>query len=93
MTKDQSIIDVIARINPTKRNWCIVDHWDADLCAVGIARSDDHEQLVYISTRDHESGRFYYECENSPAAKRTNKDNAEDVDFDILLKAMEKHLG
>jgi hypothetical protein len=28
----------------------IVDHWEGDLFAVGIARPDNHAVLVYIST-------------------------------------------
>ena len=28
----------------------VVDHWESDECAIGIAKPDDHGVLVYVST-------------------------------------------
>ncbi len=50
--KDQSIIRLLdgltTRLGP--RAFDVVDHWDGDWCAIGIARPDNHGVLVYIST-------------------------------------------
>jgi len=45
----------------------IVDFWDADLFAIGIASSSGPQQLVYISTFGHETG-YDYELESTPAS-------------------------
>ena len=46
----------------------VVDHWEAETCAVGIARPSDHRILVYISTFPPHSGAISYECERPPTA-------------------------
>ena len=54
LQKDPSIIRLLdglrARLGP--RAFDVVDHWESDLCAIGIARPDNHGVLVYISTYD-----------------------------------------
>ena len=36
MNKDSSIIELLKKLDLEKRKWAIVDHWDDDLCAIGI---------------------------------------------------------
>ena len=52
LQKDQSIARLLdgleARLGP--RSFDVVDHWEGDLCAIGIARPDNHEVLVYLCT-------------------------------------------
>jgi hypothetical protein len=94
--KDSSIVRLIAALSLPERGWVETDTWDGDLCAVGIARSDDPRRVVYVSTWKKLSGRYYFECETPTGPGATDyevKDRGEDVDFDSLLKGMERHLG
>jgi hypothetical protein len=52
LMKDPSLLAVLDRLNEDLGDeaFAIVDHWDADLCAVGVAKPSDHARLVYIST-------------------------------------------
>lgn len=43
----------------------ILDHWEGDLCAIGIASPDNHGVLVYISTFER-LDRFYVSLELPP---------------------------
>ena len=93
--KDQAIVELIATLPMAANDWIVIDHWDADLCAIGIARADRPRQLVYISTFDSFSGRYYYECEipNGPCeCDYITTASEEDVDFETLLDAITKHL-
>lgn len=49
MEKDKSIVDFISRIKSNEQlsKIEIVDHWYADLCAIGLKKKS---RLVYIST-------------------------------------------
>lgn len=94
--KHTSIVRVVATLRLAERGWIETDHWDADLCAVGIARSGGPRQLVYISTWKKRPGRYYFECEapNGPAPTDYEVvSQGDDVDFETLLAAMERHLG
>ncbi len=95
MNKDVSIRSLLDRLDIEKRGWVIADHWESDLCAVGIGCAEEPGRLVYISTYQRDGQRYSYECE-LPAT--TNADykvlaKAEDVDFDVLVSVMEQHLG
>jgi hypothetical protein len=41
----------------------VVDRWDGDLFAIGIARPDNHRVLVYISTYDQPLGTYFVSLE------------------------------
>lgn len=41
----------------------VVDHWDADLCAIGVAAMNDESRIVYVSTFRQPPGIYWYECE------------------------------
>jgi hypothetical protein len=41
----------------------VIDYWESDLYAVGVAPPDDPAQLVYVSTFGQSPGTFAYECE------------------------------
>jgi hypothetical protein len=38
----------------------IVDHWDTDRLAVGIARRDDHQQLAYIAVKPARTAELFF---------------------------------
>jgi hypothetical protein len=60
--KEDAILGVLdrlrARMGPDAFD--IVDHWDSDRMAVGVARPDDHGVLAYIAAWDNG---FYVELE------------------------------
>lgn len=96
--KDQSIEDLVQTLRAAlgSDSFQVVDHWDADLHAIGIAACHDSRRLVYISTCDEPPGRYYFECE-TPG----NDDNGghqvvrteEHATFDVLLQAIHDHLA
>lgn len=96
MQKDQTIIDFLAQLHLEKRNWIVVDHWELDTCAVGIAKTSDPRRLVYISTYDKKTGRYYYECE-APAGQNPDEYvvtcKSDEVDITQLLEVVENHLS
>jgi hypothetical protein len=44
----------------------VVDHWDSDTFATGIARPDDHGVLVYVSTHDGRKNKYWVSLELPP---------------------------
>jgi hypothetical protein len=48
------------------RAFVVVDHWEADLCAIGIARPDNHSVLVYFSTNSEPGERCSVSLELPP---------------------------
>jgi hypothetical protein len=94
--KDESIIRVLAALDLPRRGWQVVDHWDADAHAIGIARHSDPRRLVYVSTFGRHDGRYDYECESPIGPKEVDyvgTDRAEDVTFEQLVAALGRHLG
>jgi hypothetical protein len=74
----------------------IVDHWDADLCAIGIARPDNHAVLVYICTFGLPNGRHFASLELP--AKSDDKDyraagEYRSLTFGKLVELIRKHLS
>lgn len=96
MLKHESVLEMLAQLsavlNPS--GWEVVDHWEADLHAVGIARRGQPEVLVYVSTYGLPPGRFSCECE--PAGCRGAVagalGTAEGIDFKTLVSVIEGHL-
>jgi hypothetical protein len=80
----------------SSRDWTTVDHWEGDLCAIGIASKRQPRRLVYVSTYGKERDRYYYECEEpngiAPEDYETVGQGV-DVDFEMLVAAIEKHLA
>src|SRR5262245_53519893 len=95
-SKDQSILALLAKLQMSSRRWTTVDHWEGDLCAIGIATKQQPRRLVYVSTYGKAHDRYYYACEEprgiAPEEYETI-DRGEDVDFKTLMKAIEKHLA
>lgn len=44
----------------------VVDHWESDTSAIGIARRDDHGVLVYVSTYGRNSNQYWVSLEFPP---------------------------
>jgi hypothetical protein len=66
--KDPAILSVLdrlwSRLGPDA--FVLADHWESDLCAVGIASPRDPGVLVYISCYGELPGCFGYELELPP---------------------------
>ena len=84
---------VAARLGPA--GWTVVDHWDADLFAIGVAKVDDPRILVYVSTYQHPTGKFYVECEvpNGPEPSDYRVQQQGEVDLEALLEILRTHLS
>jgi hypothetical protein len=69
LDKDPAILAVLdllwSRLGPGA--FILADHWESDLCAVGIASPGDPGVLVYISCVGEPPGCFGYELELPPA--------------------------
>jgi hypothetical protein len=95
-SKHPAIVHLLQALALPERGWVETDTWNGDLCAVGIARSDDPRRVVYVSTWKKRSGRYYFECETPTGPEATDYEvtaRGEDVDFETLRAAMERHLG
>jgi len=96
MEKDARIQKLLVLLQLEKRGWVIVDHWDADLCAVGIATAGFPRKLVYVSVLGMPDGNYYFECESPTGAEATEyqvtqEGNADSIDK--LLVVLERHLS
>jgi hypothetical protein len=73
-----------------------VEHWDSDLCAVGIAHADAPARMVYISTCNCADGRYDVALETAPATADgapTRDGHFTAVDFETLAALVAKHLA
>lgn len=64
----------------------IKDHWDTDLCAIGLTDKDE-KHLIYISVIDPDG--YYIALENSIAVDDFPYEPAEDFD-NVSLEELEK---
>lgn len=101
LNKDATILEVLARLEEElgQGGFQVVDHWDADSRAVGVASPDDPGRLVYVSASGGSPDRSFYECE-TPRAGASGDDfpydvaeSADDVDIERLVAAVKHHLG
>lgn len=72
----------------------VVDHWDADLFAVGVARADAADKLVYVSTFRKEPGLYAYEAEE-PGRQHESRPAArgDGVTLEQLVDILRHHLS
>ena len=97
MSKDASIDSVLERLRADlgDESFTVVDNWDSDLCAIGVARPVDPRYLVYVSTWPPERGTFNYECERPPVERNMPYGSdamVENVSYDDLRAAVRQHL-
>jgi hypothetical protein len=97
VSKDASVESLLGRLRADLGNnaFTVIDHWDGDLCAIGVARPADPRYLVYISTWPPERGTFAYECERPPtdAAMPSESDGMiEGASYDAMRDAVRRHL-
>jgi hypothetical protein len=95
LSKEVRICDLLETLELERRGWIVVDHWSADLCAVGIALGSDPSLLVYVSTFKKAEGRFDYECQGPGGADPEDYVVTEqgcDADLVQLLTVLCSHL-
>ncbi len=57
LVKDESILRLVSNMSTAldPSRWQVLDHWEADLFAIGIASAADKERHVYVSTRNQQA--------------------------------------
>jgi len=96
LRKDRSIWiflgELAKRVN--SQQYQVVDHWDADLFAVGVAAPDESRRLVYVSTYRQEQGRYVVECE-VPGEEQGYRvpSRGDGVPFDEVVAMILRHLS
>ena len=74
----------------------IVDHWEPDLCAIGIASPRNPQVLVYVSCYGELPDRFNFELELPPLPGSDSvylvAGRDSDVSFDELASVIAQHL-
>jgi len=99
LQKDRTILRLLNKL--TKRlgsqAFDVVDHWDADLCAIGIARPDDHRVLVYVCTFGQQAGAYFVSLELPPTAGSdlpySSAGEQEAKSFDELVEIIQRHFS
>jgi len=83
--------DVAQRLNA--REFQIVDHWDGDLLAIGIADTADEDRLVYVSTFRQPPDRYWYECEEPQGEDEyAVPERMDAASLDQVVDAIRRHL-
>jgi hypothetical protein len=96
LRKDKSIWmllgDLARRLD--SQGYQVVDHWEADLHAIGVAAQGNPDHLVYVCTFGQPPGTVAYECE-TPGTDvpyvTTGTGNAAGVDE--LASIIQRHLS
>lgn len=94
--KDKTVHQLLTKLPMASRGWIAVDYWDADRCAIGIARKERPRHLVYISTYGKKQLEYDYECEQpvgNAIEEYETVERGRDVDFEALLQAIGRHLA
>lgn len=99
VAKDESILGFLARLSSEldPRLWRIVDHWEIDLHAIGIARPDDPGVLVYVSTWRQRPGRYDCSLELPPLpggdVPFRSVGEKDGIEFPDVLRLIQEHLS
>ena len=98
LVKDESIHGLLAKLKTAlgERTFQVVDHWEASLCAIGVASPEEKRVLAYISTFDQPQGYYFLSLELPPPPGSEQAyvpaGEHEHVDFQELARLINKHL-
>jgi hypothetical protein len=99
LDKDPAIVALLRRLRDRldPNAFDIVDHWELDPCAVGIASPRDHGVLAYISCYGEPPGRYQVELELPPTTRGEMPYQVagrfDDLDFEALAGVVSSHFG
>lgn len=96
MNKEPAILELVRALSLDAKGWQVVDHWEADRCAIGIAADDNPRRLVYVSCFGTHAGRFNYECEAPEGPEATHyriERSGEGVELPELVRVLKQHLA
>ncbi len=94
--KDANLQQFLDAVHAGPQAWVVLDVWDADLCATGVAMSGNASRRVYVSTYEMPAGRFYCECEASRPGEPGEFDTVgreDDLSLEELLAKIAQHLS
>lgn len=97
LRKDESILSLIDELKSRMGDdaFVVIDHWEGDLFAVGIARPDNHDVLAYVCTYEHpvESYVVSLELPAKPGSELPyiQGDELQVHGLDKLVEVIEKH--
>jgi hypothetical protein len=98
LDKDPAILTVLEQLRRRlgADSFVVADHWEPDLCAIGIASPQDHRVLVYISCYGEPVGRFGFELEVPPTPGSEMPYNVVGggfgLSFEELVSVIARHL-
>ena len=87
--KTQQLESVLQELGSQLPGLEIRDHWEADLCAVGIVPSSRPSLLIYLSCYGRPPGHICYSIEEGHAEIEA----AEDATVSRLIAAIRSRLG
>lgn len=99
LTKHASVLATLRRLRGRfgSAAFAVVDRWESELRALGVAHPDEPRRLVHFCTHDRPRGRDAVELELPPAAGSDQPYSSggwyEDVDFATLAALVAAHLG
>jgi len=99
LQRDASIIRVLerlhARLGPGAFE--IVDHWEGDRVAIGVAKPDCHSLLAYISTLGMAEDSYWVSLEFPPEPESelpyTQGNEREVTSFEELVEIIQRHFA
>ena len=97
--KDPAIIELLERLRRRlgPEAFDVVDHWEGDPTAVGIASPREHGVLAYLSTFDRPPGRYDVELEWPPAPGQEfpyrDAGKHRDLDFEAMAEVVRRHFS
>jgi hypothetical protein len=74
----------------------VADHWEADLCSIGIAHPKNNQLLVYVSTCEQAKDEFFVATELPPenvAEIYQPGSEFKNVKFDGLIEIIRRHFS
>jgi hypothetical protein len=96
--KDNSLrflVTELLRYLPSK-SFVLVDHWDHDPFAMGLAKPSNHDRFVFITSDRDVHGLYFMSCKLPSDNDLHGYHNVEADPFnnvEALAKAIEAHLG